>query len=216
MTIIELELLSDDLTETEKFYKKVLGLEPYRKEEKTRIFYNVGGTMLIFKKSENLKPVYHFAIDVPTNRFFDSHDFIKSLVPLLPADGDDIANFVNWDAKSFYFYDNNGNILEFITRYPNKEYYREAFCSKCYVGISEIGLVTNNVPELADILKEEYGVPIFFRQPRRDDFTVSGDDCGLFIIAAKDRDWYPTAVKAKHFSTRVVFMDQGNVSHIIT
>jgi catechol-2,3-dioxygenase len=217
MTIIELELLSDDLTETEKFYKKILGLEPYRREEdKTRIFFMVGGTKLIFKKSDNVKPVYHFAIDVPTNRFFDSHDFVKSLIPIIPANGDDIANFVNWDAKSFYFYDNNGNILEFITRYPNKEYYREAFSSRCYIGISEIGLVTNNVPELAGILKNEYGVPIFHRQPAADNFTASGDDCGLFILVEKNRDWFPTTIKAKAFSTRVVFMEGGNVSHIIT
>jgi len=215
MHIIELELLSDDLTETEKFYKKVLGLEPYMKEDKTRIFFAIGATKLIFRKSDNLKPVYHFAIDVPTNRFFDAHDYIKELTSIIPADGDDIANFVNWDARSFYFYDNNGNILEFITRYPNKEYYREAFTNKCYVGISEIGLVTNNVPELADILKKEYGIPIFKRQPRSEKFTVSGDDRGLFIIVSKDRDWYPTTIKAKAFSTRVLFMDQGNVGHII-
>ena len=215
MQIIELELLSDDLTETEKFYKKVLGLEPYMKEDKTRIFFTIGATKLIFRKSDNVKPVYHFAIDVPTNRFFDAHDHIKSLTPILPADADDIANFVNWDAKSFYFYDNNGNIVEFITRYPNKEYYREAFSSKCYVSVSEIGLVTNNVPELADILKNEYGVPIFKRQPRKDNLTVSGNDTGLFIIAAKDREWYPTPIKAKAFSTRVLFIDEGNVEHII-
>ncbi|KGO86783.1 hypothetical protein Q765_09150 [Flavobacterium rivuli WB 3.3-2 = DSM 21788] len=215
MQIIELELLSDNLTETEKFYKKILGLEPYMREDKTRIFFTVGATKLIFRKSDNLKPVYHFAIDVPTNRFFDAHDFIKTLTPIVPAEGDDIANFVNWDAKSFYFYDNNGNILEFITRYPNKEYYREAFSYKCYVGISEIGLVTNNVPELANILKDEYGVSIFKRQPRSDNFTVSGDDTGLFIIVQKDRDWFPTTIKAKAFSTRVLFMDQGNVGHIV-
>ena len=215
MHIIELELLSDDLTETEKFYKKVLGLEPYMREDRTRIFFTIGATKLIFRKSDNLKPVYHFAIDVPTNRFFDAHDYIKELTSIIPANGDDIANFTNWDARSFYFYDNNGNILEFITRYPNKEYYREAFSSKCYVSVSEIGLVSNNVSEMADLLKTEHGVPIFTRQERSDQFTASGDDCGLFIIVAKDRDWFPTAVKAKHFSTRVVFIDQGNVGNII-
>jgi len=215
MQIIELELLSDDLTETEKFYKKVLGLEPYMREDRTRIFFNIGSTKLIFRKSDNVKPVYHFAIDVPTNRFFDSHDHIKEHTAILPVEGDDIANFINWDAKSFYFYDNNGNIVEFITRYPNKEYYREAFSYKCYVGISEIGFVTNNVKELADILEDEYGVPIFKRQPRNENFTVCGNDTGLFIIVAKDRDWYPTAIKAKAFTTRVLFMDQDNVGHIV-
>jgi len=215
MLIIELELLSDDLTETEKFYKKVLGLEPYLKEDKARIFFMIGATRLIFRKSENMQPVYHFAIDLPTNRFFDAHNFVQQHTAILPADGDDIANLVTWDAKSFYFNDNNGNILEFITRYPNKEYYTGTFSSKCYISISEIGLVTNNVPELADMLKTEYGVAIFNRQARGESITVLGDDCGLFIIAVKNREWFPTTVKAKAFSTRVVFIDQGNVGHIV-
>lgn len=215
MNIIELELLSDDLGETEKFYKKVLGLEPYLKEDKSILFFHIGSTKLIFRKSDNLKPVYHFAIDVPTNRFFDAHNAIKKHTEILPVEGDDIANFTNWDAKSFYFKDNNGNILEFITRYPNKEYYEEAYSSKCFVSISEIGLVTSNVKDLADTLKDEYGIPIFSRQPRGDEFTVSGDDCGLFIIAAKNRDWFPTTIKAKAFSTRILYIDKGNVGYIV-
>lgn len=216
MHIIELELLSDNLAETEKFYRKVLGIEPSKKEDNTRIFYTIGATRLIFRKSENLKPFYHFAIDLPTNRFFDAHDFIKQHADILPADGDDIANFINWDAKSFYFYDNNGNIVEFITRYPNKEYYKEPFSSNCYVSVSEIGLVTSDVRQLAGQFKAEFGIPIFHRQPPRDELTVSGNDDGLFIIAVKDRHWYPTTVKAKHFDIRIVFMNEGNVEHIIT
>jgi len=215
MNIIELELLSDDLPETERFYKKVLGLAPYLKEDRSILFFNVGSTRLIFRKSDNVKPVYHFAIDIPSNRFFDSHNFIKQHTPILPVEGDDIANFTNWDAKSFYFYDNNGNIVEIITRYPNKAYYNDVYSSKAFVAISEIGLVTNNVPELADILTNEYGLPIYSRQPRGDKFTVCGDDCGLFIIAEKNRNWYPTAVKAKSFTTRILYMDKGNVGYIV-
>jgi catechol-2,3-dioxygenase len=214
MQIIELELLSDDLAGTERFYKKVLGLDPYMREDRTRIFFNIGFTKLIFRKSEDVKPVYHFAIDVPTNRFFDSHDFIKQHADILPVNGDDISNFINWDARSFYFKDNNGNILECITRYPNREYYRDAYSHKCFVGISEIGLVTNNVPELADTFITEYGLPVFHRQPRADKFTVLGDDSGLFIITARDREWYPTTIKAKTYSTRVLYLDQGNIGHI--
>jgi catechol-2,3-dioxygenase len=214
MQIIELELLSDDLAGTERFYKKVLGLDPYMREDRTRIFFNIGFTKLIFRKSEDVKPVYHFAIDVPTNRFFDSHDFIKQHADILPVNGDDISNFINWDAKSFYFRDNNGNILECITRYPNREYYRDAYSYKCFVGISEIGLVTNNVPELADTFITEYGLPVFHRQPRADKFTVLGDDSGLFIITAREREWYPTTIKAKTYSTRVLYLDQGNIGHI--
>jgi len=214
MNIIELELLSDDLIATEKFYKKVLGLNPSF-VEKEALFFEVGYTKLIFKKSDNQKPVYHFAIDLPNNRFFDAHYFIKANTPLIKVEDDEIANFVNWDAKSFYFYDNNGNIVECITRYPQRPYDEAAFSSKSYISVSEVGLVTNNVKELADTLAREEGVPIFKRQPRTDTFTVSGDDEGLFIIALKGRDWYPTTLKAQSFRTRVLFMQNGELEHIV-
>lgn len=214
MNIIELELLSDDLTATEKFYKKVLGLNTFF-TEKDALFYQVGFTKLIFRKSENQKPVYHFAIDLPSNRFFDAHHFIKQHTDIIPVEGEDIANFVNWDAKSFYFYDNNGNIVECITRYPNHAYDDEPFSSKSFISISEIGLVTNNVKELVDVFAKEEGVPIFKRQPRSDTFTASGDDEGLFIISLKGRDWYPTKVKSQSFRTRVIFMQDGELEHIV-
>jgi len=214
MNIIELELLSDDLTATEKFYKKVLGLNASF-SEKDALFFQVGYTKLIFRKSDNQKPVYHFAIDLPNNRFFDAHYFVKANTSLIKVEDDEIANFVNWDAKSFYFYDNNGNIVEFITRYPLRPYDEEPFSSKSYISISEVGFVTNNVKDLSDTLAKEEGVPIFKRQPRTDTFTVSGDDEGLFVIALKGRDWYPTTIKAQSFRTRVIFMQNGELEHIV-
>lgn len=215
MKIIELELLSDDLKATEKFYKNVLGLHPYTSGNGI-LSFKIGYTKLIFRKSNNLRPVYHFAIDLPGNRFFDSHNFIKGNTAIVPVEpGNDIANFTAWDAKSFYFLDNNGNIIEFITRYPNRAYDVEPFSSNSYIAISEIGLVTKNVPELADRLVKEFGIPIYPRQPRGDKFTVVGDDEGLFIIGEKGRDWYPTKVQSLSFRTRVVFMDKGCVWHIL-
>lgn len=214
MNIIELELLSDDLTGTAKFYKEILGVEAYRWAADT-VTFRIGYTRLIFRKSNEMKPVYHFAIDVPNNRFEQAITFIKSKIPLIPVEGKDIADFVNWNAKSLYFYDNNGNILELITRYANQTFQQEDFSGKSYISVSEIGLVTNNVPELADTLKKLFGVPIFHRQPRGEHFTVSGDDEGLFIIASKGRDWYPTAIKSGSFHTRILLMHEDVIYNIV-
>ena len=215
MKIIELELLSDDLKGTEKFYKKVLGLHPCTSETAI-LSFKIGFTKLIFRKSNNLRPVYHFAIDLPGNRFFDSHNFIKENINVLPIEpGNDIANFTAWDAKSFYFLDNNGNIIEFITRYPNRAYDIDSFSSKSYISISEVSIVTKNVPELADTFVNEFGIPIYKRQPRGDTFTVVGDDEGLFILGQKGRDWYPTSIVSASFRTRIVYMDKGCVWHIL-
>lgn len=214
MNIIELELLSDDLTATAKFYKEVLGLDAFWWGTKS-VTFHVGYTKLIYRKSDGMKPVYHFAIDVPNNRFEQALTVVKSKTPLIPVEGSDVANFVNWKAKSLYFYDNNGNILELITRYANQVYAKEEFSGKSYISVSEIGMVANNVPELADTMKKLFGIPIFHRQPRGEHFTVSGDDEGLFIIASKDREWYPTDKKSKSFYTRILFMDKGSVYNIV-
>jgi catechol-2,3-dioxygenase len=215
MKIIELELLSADIRETERFYKKVFGLRPYS-VDMSAIAFRIGHTRLIFRQANGIKPVYHFAVDVPNNRFDEAYKFIKSTTPTIPVThGSDIADFVNWDAKSFYFYDNNGNIVEFITRYSTRAFSDEPFSGRSYISISEIGLLTNNVPELADRLLKEFGIPVFHRQPRGERFTVSGDDDGVFILAEKGREWYPTTVKAQSFHTRILFYDQGNIQHIV-
>ncbi|NDI99811.1 VOC family protein [Flavobacterium sp. LaA7.5] len=217
MKIIELELLSDNIPETESFYKEVLGLEPYHKEGKTVLIYEVGYTKLIFRKSENVKPVYHFAIDVPNNRFDEGHRYMKGKVSIIPVPGgSDIADFRNWHARSFYFYDNNGNIVEFITRYDNNMVSDKAFDSESYISISEIGLVTPKVPEFADMITARLGVPVFHRQPRGDRFTVLGDDDGLFIIAETGREWYPVTIKAHSYHTRILFMNGGVVHQFVT
>lgn len=216
MKIVELELLTDDISGTEAFYEKVLGLTPYHKDDKTYLFYKIGFTKLIFKKTEEaVAPVYHYAIDVPNNLFKASHQYITENAQTIPVtENSDIADFSNWEAESFYFYDNNGNILEFITRYANQTYKAPPFTKDSYIAVSEIGIVTKNVPDLADRLHEKYGVPFFHRQPRGNKFTVMGDDEGLLIISKRGRAWYPTHDKeANSFFTRLVCLHKGNTLH---
>jgi catechol 2,3-dioxygenase-like lactoylglutathione lyase family enzyme len=214
MKILEIELLSDDLAQTETFYKKVMGLQPYLKQG-SKLFYSIGYSKLIFSKSHNVKPVYHFAVDIPNNRFKEALQTIKPLVNILPVQGNDIADFKNWDAHSFYFYDNNGNIVELITRYASRSYDNAAFSAASYISISEIGLVTPKVPDFADMLTLKFGIPVFHRQPRGEKFTAMGDDDGLFIIAESGREWFPVKDKAHAYSTRVIVMQDGAVHHFV-
>ena len=43
---------------------------------------------------------------------------------------DDIANFVNWHAKSVYFFDPAGNIVELIARFDLDNKTSETFSSR--------------------------------------------------------------------------------------
>ena len=61
------------------------------------------------------KPFYHYAINIPANKIEEAKDWLSNRVRLLWMEDykDDIADFVNWHAKSIYFYDPAGNIVVF-------------------------------------------------------------------------------------------------------
>ena len=111
MDILEVELLSDDISKTELFYNEVLGLQTISKSESS-VSFGTASTKLTFRLSENLNPVYHFAFDIPNNKLLEAFDWIEKKTEIMEVvPPDKIADFYNWNAKSFYFYDNNGNIL---------------------------------------------------------------------------------------------------------
>jgi len=122
---------------------------------------------------------------------------------------DKIADFYNWNAKSFYFYDNNGNILEFIARNDLDNATQNPFDGNSVLSVSEIGLVSKNVAEKCDELFDKYGLTSYSKQPKLPKFIVLGSVTGLFILVEENRDWYPTDKKSKSFWTKVVFSHEG-------
>jgi catechol 2,3-dioxygenase-like lactoylglutathione lyase family enzyme len=209
MKILELELLSDDILKTEVFYNEVLGLKTISKED-SGISFNTGSTKLTFRPSINVKPVYHFAFDVPNNKLLEAFDWIEKkteIMYVIPPDK--IADFYNWNAKSFYFYDNNGNILEFIARNDLDNASQKAFDGASILSVSEIGLVSKNVVVQCDELFDKYGLTAYSKQPKLNKFIVLGTVTGLFILVEESRDWYPTDKKSKSFWTKIVFSNNG-------
>jgi hypothetical protein len=214
MNILELELLSDDILRTEVFYNQVLGLETIYKDSFC-ISFNAGATKLTFHFSQNVKPVYHFAFDVPNNKLLEAFSWIEkktAIMYVIPPDK--IADFYNWNAKSFYFYDTNGNILEFIARNDLDNASRNPFDGKSILSVSEIGLVFKNVEEQCDELFDKYGLTPYSKQPKLPKFIVLGTATGLFILVEENRDWYPTDKKSKSFWTKVVFWNNDEVKEI--
>ncbi|TDE54420.1 VOC family protein [Flavobacterium sp. GT3P67] len=214
MNIFELELLTDTLDETELFYNNVIGLKTISKNKST-ISFAAGSTKLTFRSSNNLKPVYHFAFDIPNNKLLEAFAWIEKKTEILEViPPDKIADFYNWNAKSFYFYDNNGNILEFIARFSLDNASEKPFDGSSIVSVSEIGFVTKNVSQLSDEMFNKYGLSVFLKQPKLNKFVVLGNDTGLFILVEENRDWYPTHKKSKSFYTKVVFDSDGITKEI--
>ncbi|MFV8375382.1 VOC family protein [Flavobacterium sp. LB1P71] len=214
MNILELELLTANINETELFYNEVIGFKTVSKNNSS-ISFRAGSTKLTFWSSENLKPVYHFAFDIPNNKLLEAFALIEKKTEILEViPPDKIADFYNWNAKSFYFYDNNGNILEFIARFSLDNASEKPFDGSSILSVSEIGFVSKNVSQLSDEMSNKYGLSVFPKQPKLNKFIVLGTDMGLFILVEENRDWYPTHKKAKPFWTKVVFDNNGKMSEI--
>lgn len=200
MEILEIVLLSDRLKKTELFYKEKLGLTVLDKT-RSSISFSVGRSVLTFLKSKNQNPEYHFAFNIPCNQINEAVTWASLRVDLLNAEKNEvIADFVNWNAKAFYFFDNNNNVLELIARSDLSNESATPFDSSALLCISEIGIVTDKVPETATMFKDRYDIPLYHKQPLRDNFAALGDENGLIILSSENREWYPTALPCrKHY-----------------
>jgi catechol-2,3-dioxygenase len=210
MRILEIELLSDDLESTEKFYSGTLGFVIMRRE-RSLVSFLAGKSILTFRRSAFLKPVYHFAFNIPNNQLSESKKWISRLTDILPVEGGtEIAEFENWNARAFYFCDNNGNILEFIARFDLENDSHTRFSSDSVCSISEIGVVTEEVKTFVSQLGTQYNIVPYVKQPVLKNFAALGDANALIIVSVTGRHWYPTQTNAEKFATRILLLNHEN------
>src|ERR1700751_1220521 len=114
MKIKELILKSKNFRDQQKFYSQILKLTVISKSD-LRISYKTGNSILTFQKSEQFTP-YHFAINTSSHSENEMLEFVKSRTQVLKYEGEEIVHFPNWNANSVYFYDEDKNIVEFISR----------------------------------------------------------------------------------------------------
>jgi hypothetical protein len=204
MHIRELILQTNALHRTKLFYNKTLELEILEETEE-KITFAAGKTRLTFEAVATGRPFYHFAFNITNNKFSDSFEWMNQKLEILPVSDDMlIAGYDNWNAQSFYFYDNNGSIVEFIVRFDLPYHSVESFSSKMIEEVSEIGIVTPDVNATAESLNHDYSVPYFKSGPRLHDFIVMGDDYGLLLVCQEKRGWVPTHKAAKRFPVRLM------------
>ena len=122
--ILETCLYAENLSEIEKFYTDILGLEPYSKREGRSVFFRCGEAMLLFFNPTNTSqiPVTLDNQKIPLHGTKgEGHvcfKIQKSEIPAwrnwLNAKGVEIESEVTWGngALSIYFRDPAGNCLE--------------------------------------------------------------------------------------------------------
>lgn len=215
MYISEVHLLTNSLSDTEFFYKGKLGFDLVEKTDEL-LSFQFGTSKLSFHLAVAIqKPVYHFAFDIPENKLLEALEWIREKTKLIPFETHEIIDFPNWHAKSFYFYDVNGNILECIVRYDLKFISNRIFNSSSFLKISEIGFVVSDVFGFCDEINQEYETDYFVMQPKRENFSVLGDNHGLFIVSGENRNWFPTQCRARPFWLKVIFENNNKQHEII-
>ena len=203
MRILEIEIQTDNIKETETFYSEILGLQLVNKNQNS-ISFKAGQSKLTFIKSDNINPKYHFAFNIPNNKLEEAILWSKSRLSLIENDENGIiANFESWNANAIYFYDNNNNIVEFIARFDLENSTEKPFDISVIESISEIGIVTDKPLDLAETLIESYNLVYFNKSTKSEKFAALGNDNGLFIIVETNRKWYPTEQKAKKYFSRI-------------
>jgi hypothetical protein len=194
------------------FYGQLMGLPTEYKDGNT-IQVRIGKTELVFKTSDLTDPFYHFAINIPANKIFEARQWAAERVELIIMEDyhSDIADFVNWHARSIYFYDPAGNIVELIARFDLKNDEPGPFNAKQWLSISEAGIVFpgEELDQNTEKLLQQYSLNYFDKQPPLPQFRAVGDDQGLFIIVPDKRNWYPTKKPSGIFPMHLQFDNKG-------
>ena len=215
MNLDTIEILTKELKATKDFYKNVLQL-PVTECDHKSISIKIGLSTLKFVESlEKDKPIYHFAFNIPENKLSEAIEWCANRIELIKKEEAVlITEFEAWNANAVYFYDNNGNILEFIARKELDNSETKTFSSKHLLNISEIGIVMDHPLEFGNQLIQNYGLNLFEKNHISELFTAIGDDNGLLIIVKTNRNWYPTDTAAKSNWTKIELSNK-NQSHII-
>lgn len=152
---------------------------------------NLGSSRLVLRPSDH-REYHHFAINIHPDDFEFFLKFVREELKPLPWEGKDTIDFPNWNARAVYFYDPAGNIVEFIAREGIKQKYSspQGGISDKIIRLSEIGLPTSDVSDIADTIKSKAEIDRYDGDKSR--FCAAGDEEGMFIIVDyKQKKWIP-------------------------
>jgi catechol-2,3-dioxygenase len=211
MKIKSLVLETKDIKRLANFYETILELDVVRSG--TEFTVNLNASAIRFKLSVSGDPFYHFAIAIPCNKIEEARKWMAEKLELIWIEEykNVIADFVNWKARSIYFFDAAGNIVELIARFDLHNETEEKFSSKHFLSVSEIGLVfpEHEIEIKTQELLKQYALSYFDKQQPFPNFKAVGDDEGLLIIVTDNRNWYPTTKPSGIFSLELEMEQKG-------
>lgn len=171
------------------FYVDILEFQLLKRTRHTGSL-KIGSGILTFKFKENVRPG-HFAFNIPSNREEDALKWLRKRVQILSFEGVEITDFKSWNAKAIYFFDNDLNIVEFISRKKIKAFNEKDFSSNSILNISEIGLVTTELEKTYQQLNRFQKIAVFDGNIER--FCAVGNEEGMFVLINPEiKNWFPS------------------------
>jgi hypothetical protein len=202
-----LKLQANNLDELRSFYTKTLQI-PLRAQADQSMTLAFGQTLIEFQRPTGAEaPFYHFAFNIPENKFRAAKEWLQDRCPLLKDNynGADELFFRNWNAHAVYFSDPSGNVVELIARHTLPNASEGAFSAQDILYASEIGLVAADPDQLVTLIDEAFGL-----KPYLGDKFFVGDEYGLFVLPRVGRPWIPERrQKAAIFPALVTMAGQG-------
>lgn len=211
MKLQNIQIQTNNIEQTALFYQNTLGL-PILEKNSEYIVIKAGNSTLKFVENSDFNSIYHFAFNIPENKLDEAIEWCKTKVDLIIIEDQNvITNFENWNAHAVYFYDNNGNLLEFIARHDLNNSQKEEFSSKSILNVSEIGIVNENPLELGNQLITKHDLNFFTKNTNSEAFAALGDDEGLLIMVRPNRNWYPTQTPSESNKTDIILENNGKI-----
>jgi catechol 2,3-dioxygenase-like lactoylglutathione lyase family enzyme len=199
------------LDEVERFYRDVLGISGERDAAGLRLV--IGSAHLTFTATGEDEPFYHFAFLVPGNRFEAAREWLAAGSPLLehPETGETTFDFDFWDASACYAHDPAGNIVELIAHHGLEDSTETGdFRAAELRGISEIGLVTDDLLAALERLRAGGGLELWYGEVGPEDgLGFVGRKAHTLILVPTGRPWLPTGRPAESHPVEVALARPG-------
>jgi catechol-2,3-dioxygenase len=194
MHIRDIMLYTADFEKQRTFYSGTLGF-PVVEQNKTMFKIQAGWTNLTFRQSrDNRRHIHHIAFNIPPHQLDAALAWTEARVPLLLHEGKKVVDYSSsiWQARSCYFEDAAGNVLEWIGRERTPAPNLPAdFTPATVYGVGEMGLALDDPAAFTATLRDTLDLPVFDGDPSGT-FCALGDDHGLLLVVETGRNWLPT------------------------
>lgn len=215
MNIEHVTMYASNFEATKQFYENTLRF-PFISITHDRFTFKAGQTTVTFVKAPlAVQPFYHFAFDMPANQFEEAKAWTKEKITLAREQGNDEVYFEGIDAKSIYFEDPAGNIVEFICRFTDAKASEQPFTAASLQKMSEMSIV---VPNKLDALHLLEGIAVFERDYQEvfaDDLSFMGErkDATYLLFVNEGRTWFFSNKKSTTFPVDIT-LNNGRVVKI--